>query len=101
LITSLSYAMYDDMTARINARLDDDLAAQLEQTRKLTGKSTSAILKDALKLYFARDQPAKKRPYEIMQEMGFIGCGKGEPNLSTDYKKILAESWTRSIERKL
>lgn len=93
--------MYDDMAARINARLDDDLAEKLEQIRKSTGKSTSTILKDALKMYFARAAPAKRRPIEIMREIGFIGSGKGGPNLSTDYKKILAESWTRSIDRKL
>jgi hypothetical protein len=29
------------------------------------------------------------------QESGFIGCGKSDADLSTNYKKILKETWSR------
>ena len=82
------------MTARINARLDDETASRLERLQEKTGKSASAILKEALRQYLdSVEGPA--RPYDALLASGFIGSGTGEPNLSTDYKRILTESLAR------
>ena len=82
--------------ARINARLDHKLSQKLAELRKLTGKSTSEVLKTALELYHERAaQP--RSPLQILEQHGFCASGEGEPDLSRDYKQLL----TRSLERKL
>jgi hypothetical protein len=81
--------------ARINARLDEAMSQKLEALRKLTGKSTSDILKGALELYFQRASE-QQSPLQIMKRHGFVGSAAGEPDLSSDYKALL----TKLIEQK-
>ncbi|HEX5657146.1 MAG TPA: ribbon-helix-helix protein, CopG family [Polyangiales bacterium] len=81
------------MSSRINARVDDELAEKVEELRRITGKSASAIIKAALEAYFETVKGSSEtRPRRALEQAGFIACANGEPNLSRDYKRELADS---------
>lgn len=82
--------------ARINARLDEALSQKLAELRRVTGKSTSEVLKSALELYHQR-AARQRSPQQILAQHGFLASGDGEPELSRDYKRLLTED----LERKL
>lgn len=93
LPTNLSYDTYDSMSGRINARLDDELAEKVEELRRITGKSVSALIKAALEAYFENVKGSNAvRPGRVLEQAGFIACASGEPNLSRDYKRTLGDS---------
>jgi hypothetical protein len=83
------------MSSRINARLDDDLAAQLEELRRLTGKTLTELVEAALRAYCAQLGQAPKAPYEVFRKSGFIGTGRGPRHLARDYKRELTKSLGR------
>ena len=56
------------MGGRIDARIDDELGAKLAEINSITGQSTTAIIRAAL------------------------AVPKPDPDLSTNYKKVLGES---------
>jgi hypothetical protein len=72
------------------------MSQKLEALRKLTGKSTSDILKGALELYYQRASE-QHSPLRILTQHGFIGSAGGEADLSSNYKTLL----TKSLEDKL
>ena len=84
-----------DMGARINARLDDELAAQVEELRRLTGKTFTELVEAALRAYYAQLHEASARPAAAFRRAGFVGVGAGPRNLSRDYKKHLSASLGR------
>lgn len=86
--------MYD-MGARINARIDDELAAQLEELKKLTGKNLTELLEAALRAYYAKMAPPAKRALDAFKQSGLIGCAAGPRTLSRDYKRELTASLNR------
>jgi predicted transcriptional regulator len=77
--------------SRINARLDAAMVHKLSELRRLTGQSTSAILKGALELYYERTA-AKGSALEIFKQHGFLASAEGSPHLSTRYKEQLTVS---------
>ncbi len=83
------------MAGRINARIDAQLTQKLERIRDLTGKNTSAILKAAIDRYYESLQEADAKPGDALRRSGFIGSGKGEPDLSSTYKRRLSQSLSR------
>lgn len=83
------------MAGRINARLDAQLALKMERIRELTGKNTSAILKAAIDRYYESLQAGAANPGEALRRSGFIGSGKGDPDLSSNYKRALTSSLSR------
>ena len=91
----LSYTSYD-MSARINARLDDELATQLEDLRRLTGKSLTELVEAALRAYCNEKLKPASTPYEAFERTGFLGGHPGPRNLARNYKREL----TRSLSRK-
>ena len=73
-----------DKGQRINARLDAEENELLERARALTGKSTSAIIKEALRMYCA-ELPSES-PLEIFVRHGVVGAVAGPEDLSETYK---------------
>jgi hypothetical protein len=81
------------MSNRINARMDDELARKVEELRRITGKSASAIIKAALEAYFDSVKGGNAvRPRRVLEQAGFIACANGGANLSRDYKRALRDS---------
>ena len=80
---------------RINARLDEQTASDLQFLREALGnKSITEVLKYSLQQMAQdlRDQAEAKRQKEIWKKSGLIGCIKNGPeDLSTHYKKDIDE----------
>jgi predicted transcriptional regulator len=89
--------MYDIMAQRLNTRVDDELAAKVDQLRKLTGKNSSAVIKAALEAYYEQvsSTVAARGAKVALQRAGFLACAQGDPNLSRDSKRVLGESLRR------
>lgn len=82
-----SYVLYD-MSTRIDARLDDELVARLDEIRRQTGKPLTEIIETALREWtekFARRTPT---PAEAFEGAGFIGSGEGDRHLAADAKTL-------------
>lgn len=77
--------------ARLNARIDEALAAKVAAIRRATGETTTQLLKSALDRYHAAIE-AEKRPYAALVDSGFVGCAEGPADLSATYKAELARS---------
>lgn len=81
------------MTVRLNARIDEALAAKLERLRRRTHMTTTEIVRASVELYYERFQEQEAgQAHRILDNAGFVGCGEGEPALSTTYKERLADS---------
>ena len=81
---------------RINARLDEQTARDLQFLREALGaKSITEVLKYSLQqaAQDLRDQARAKRQKQLWRDSGLIGCIKDGPeDLSVNYKQYLAES---------
>ena len=83
--------------ARINARIDDALARELDEIRAITSESTTEVLRSAIALYRASLGERGRRAADVLAATGFIGSGSGRADLSTTYKSEL----TRSLDAKV
>jgi hypothetical protein len=80
------------MTARINARLDADLARKVRALRKRTGRSTTEIVKASLESYYLA-VTGQEGPAALLSDL--IGCTSGPLDLSETYKRDLTKSLLR------
>jgi hypothetical protein len=80
---------------RINARLTPAVAGKVAALRSHTGKSTTAIIVEALDRYHAEFEQRGGDPAAIMERNGFIACAVGAKTLSRRYKAQLAASLRR------
>jgi hypothetical protein len=81
---------------RINARLEPPLAKKLAYLKSKRGATTSAILKEAIRVLYQREAESAESGLELLEKAGFVGCAPGPVNLSTTYKREL----TKSLEKK-
>ncbi len=81
-------------TARINARLDEETARDLEFVREaLGGLSVTEAVKYALKQAAEeiRDRERARVQKQIWIDSGFVGGFEGPEDLSANYKQYFAE----------
>jgi len=76
---------------RLNARLTEDLAQKLEALERVTGQSTSDVVRAALEHYFTEVCGSGRSAREAIYQSGFVACGEAEPDLSATYKSRLRE----------
>jgi hypothetical protein len=76
---------------RLNARLDDDLAAKLAALRRATKQSTTEVVRSALELYHDTVVRRVGSAAAIFDEEGFVGCSDGPADLSERYKAYAAK----------
>jgi hypothetical protein len=78
---------------RVNARLDAETAAVLEQLVRVTGLSVTDIIKRAL----LREAEAAATPVQPVVEAfaALIGCFDGGADLSSQARQIVPESLAR------
>jgi hypothetical protein len=84
------------MTRRINARLDAELTRKIEALRKLTGRSTTDIVKASLESYYVA---TTQRASPAAALAPFVGCAEGPRDLSEEYKSELTKSWSKKTGR--
>lgn len=80
---------------RLNARLPEELARKLETLERVTGQSTSDVVRAALERYFTEVCGPGRSAREAIYQAGLVGCGEAEADLSATYKSRLAESLGR------
>lgn len=80
---------------RINARLDEQTANDLQFLREMLGnKSITEVLKYSLQqaAQDLRDSMRAKRQKQLWKDSGLIGCIENAPeDLSVNYKQYVAE----------
>lgn len=91
----MTYGAYD-VTTRLNARIDASLAKKMATLRRVTGQTTTDIVRVAIERYYASVE-REARPYALLEEGGLIGCADGPSDLSIAYKDALV----RSLDQKL
>jgi predicted DNA-binding protein len=70
-------------------RLPENLENELNRFSKITCKTKTDIVKEALKLFFETESKKEQRsPYELGQDL-FGRYGSGKDDLSTTYKQKL------------
>lgn len=81
---------------RINARLDDESAEELEFIRRTTGATT---ITDALKYSISevasrlRESESNGSKMKALLMSDFVGCASGPADLSENYKERLDADW--------
>ena len=87
-VASDKSARMSNRMARITARIPDTLERRLRVYEKMTGKTTSEAIRDALDGYLENGMPTESF-YDHAKRLGAIGCAKGLPgDLSTNPKQM-------------
>jgi hypothetical protein len=76
---------------RINARLDEERARKLRYLERATGESVTGVVRSAIDAYYREVEDRQTGSVARFEEVGFIGCAEGDPDLSGRHDKILAE----------
>ena len=75
---------------RVNARLDETLAAKLSRLQSLTGLSASDVLKRAIDCLHKEHMASVQNRLDSLLSSEFIGCAEGPQDLASEYKRYLA-----------
>lgn len=76
---------------RINARLDEQTAADLEYLKEVTQSNNTEAMKKAIRFYADRLRNEISRSKQALIDSGFVGGFEGPEDLSTNYKRYFAE----------
>jgi predicted metal-dependent hydrolase len=77
--------------SQINTQIDSATTNKIIYIQQQTNQTLSEILQNAIDTYYQKlKHEQRKRPFEILEESGFIGCCSVESDLSTNYKQVLA-----------
>lgn len=90
--------MYDmPKNARLNARLDDELAKKVDFLRRRTGSTTTAVIRRSIERYYDEERGTDEAGADALFATGFVGCAAGEAELSLRYKKALHEALGKKL----
>ena len=78
----------------ITLNLSDEQWQKMTFIEQHSSDNILALLEMTINQKYEKLQVADPDPIKGWQESGFIGCGKGDANLSTNYKEILKEFWS-------
>ena len=84
---------------RINARLDAKTKKKFSYITENTGANNSTVIKEAISHYYDLISEGK-HPARIFEKSGFIGCGEGGKDLSTNYKELLSEDLAKKHDHR-
>ena len=76
---------------RINARLDEETAADLEYLKDVTQSNNTEVLKKAIRFYADRLRNEIRQSKRALIDSGFVGGFEGPEDLSTNYKQYIVE----------
>ena len=80
--------------SRINARLDDEHMAKLEQLKEQLHFSTTEVLKLAIDDLYQQQATQSRSKIQQLLSSDFIACGEAESDLSAKHKEYLTQSLT-------
>ncbi|MBX7196574.1 MAG: hypothetical protein K1X94_31265 [Sandaracinaceae bacterium] len=75
--------------SRVNARLDAAVSLKLDEIRRRTGQSTTAVLVTAIEQYHQHLVSSDVGAHGIFAEAGFLGCAEGPRDLAENAKQYL------------
>lgn len=75
---------------RINARLDEESTRKLRFLERVTGDTVTGIVRSAIDAYYREAQERGTGAAKRFEDVGFIGCAEGEPDLSVRHDELLA-----------
>jgi|TARA_R110000868_G_scaffold298649_3_gene558808 hypothetical protein len=78
--------------SRINARLDDEHMAKLEQLKGQLHFSTTEVLKLAIDDLYQQQVIQSPSKLQQLLKSDFIACGEAEVDLSANHKEYLVQS---------
>ncbi|MBW4661896.1 MAG: CopG family transcriptional regulator [Drouetiella hepatica Uher 2000/2452] len=82
---------------QIEIQLDEERAGKLAQIQQQTQQDATELIdrmvSEAIDQRYRELQSSDADPLAKLKNSGFIGCGKADPNLSTNYKEILKTEW--------
>ena len=82
------------MEKTISFRIDDESKKELDFIRKISNANQTQAIKDAIHVFYQSlktDKQTKRSPQEILKDSGFIGSFQAKKDLSTTYKREIAE----------
>jgi hypothetical protein len=85
---------------KITIHLTEEQGEKLAYIQQHTAQDITSLLDLAINQQYEKLRPSPANPIAIWQESGFIGCGQGESDLSTNYKAILQESWSDKYDNR-
>ncbi len=74
---------------RVNARLDDDRAAKLQELQLKTQKGASDLLKLAIDCLYKEQVESARRKVQRILASEFIGCAQGPEDLAQEHGRYL------------
>ncbi len=77
---------------RVNARLDDARTVKLHQLQSSLRVSASEVVKRALDLLHKDQREGKGEKTKALLSSDFVGCAEGPEDLSSRYKRHLAQA---------
>ncbi len=77
---------------RINARLDEQAANDLEFLKDSTHANNTEVLKAALRFYAKHLRNEARRCKRVLMNSGLVDSFEGSEDLSVNYKKYMAEA---------
>lgn len=86
--------------SRINARLDDEHMAKLEQLKGQLHYSTTEVLKLAIDDLYEHQSSRSQSKLKLLLNSDFIACGDAESDLSAEHKKYLSQSLTAKYDHR-
>jgi len=75
---------------RLNARLDDDAARQVNYLTSATGRSVSHVVREAIAVYHAQVKGRRAMPSRLLALAGTGDSGRSD--LATRYKEVVGEA---------
>jgi hypothetical protein len=83
------------MTARLNARVPDEVARKVKYLRTRLTRSTTDVVIASIEALYA--QVAKQEePARLLEDL--VGCAEGPGDLSSTYKSLYADSLATKYE---
>jgi hypothetical protein len=76
---------------RVNARLPEDDAKKLAYLARTERKSVSEIIRSAIQRYYNEKKSSDAAAAGMLFKTGFVGCGEGDGDLSTTYKRHIVD----------
>lgn len=85
---------------RINARLDKQHSERLGYLQKVTGKSVTDIVKEAIDVSYERQVRSGRHGLDLLRDGAFVGCAEADENLSSNYKQEIGKILDRKHDRR-
>ena len=80
---------------RINVRLGEELARQLDYLAARTQQNTSDVLRESIAAYYLKIEESPARTADLLDEL--VGCVDGPRDLSSKYKEELERSLSGKV----